>query len=406
MSNIKFSQLPNLANVQPSTIIPVVDNGVNYTVTATELADFVGGATGAGPGFQGATGPQGPRGPQGPTGATGIAGPTGPSGPAGAGATGVGSTGATGPSGPAGATGPQGIIGLTGATGIGSTGPTGPAGATGSGATGVAGPTGPLGPTGPAGATGSGATGVAGPTGATGTPGLTGNTGPQGPAGATGVAGPTGPQGPAGQTGPQGPTGPAGAGTGNSIVNGNTSISIPTANGNITTLAGGLQQMRVFNINAVGTGLTPVVVSGLQVENRTILSGNLAVQGQTTLATVTGGPFGNTTVGISLQNYSEGVGNTGNTGTLFVPNYSNGIVQRVTANNNFTLAAPLNIGVGQSITLIIQQDATGSRVMTANAVYKFAYGVRNLSTTALAIDVISIFYDGTNYLCNLVKGYN
>ena len=403
MSNIKFSQLPNLANVQPNTIIPVVDNGVNYTVTATELADFVGGATGAGPGYQGATGPQGPRGPQGPSGATGLTGPQGPSGPTGAGATGVGSTGATGPSGPAGATGVQGIIGLTGATGIGSTGPQGPAGATGSGATGI-GSTGPQGPTGPAGATGSGATGATGPQGPQGTPGLTGNTGPQGPAGATGI-GSTGPQGPQGPAGNTGATGPAGAGTGNSIVNGNTSISIPTSNGNITTLAGGIQQMRVLNINGVGTGFTPVIISGLQVENRTLLSGNLSVTGQTTLATVTGGPFGNSTVGISLQNYSETVGNTGNTGTTFVPNYSNGIVQRITANNNFTLAAPLNISTGQSVTLIITQDATGSRVMTANAVYKFAYGVKNLSTVAGSIDMLSIFFDGTNYLCNLVKGY-
>ena len=164
--------------------------------------------------------------------------------------------------------------------------------------------------------------------------------------------------------------------------------------------------MSVLNINGVGTGLIPVIVSGLQVENRTLLSGNLTVSGQTQLATVTGGPFGNATANISLVNYSETVGNTGNTGTLFIPNYVNGIVQRITANNNFTLGAPLNLGIGQSVTLIIQQDSTGNRVMTANAVYKFAYGLKTLSTTANAIDMISIFYDGTNYLCNLVKGYS
>lgn len=404
MSNIKFTQLPNLANVQSTTIIPVVDNGVNYTVTANTLAAFTGGATGAGPGFQGATGPQGPRGPQGPTGFTGATGLQGPTGPAGAGATGIGSTGPQGPTGPAGATGPQGLIGLTGATGVGGPqGPRGPAGATGAGATGVAGPTGATGPSGPAGATGAGATGAQGLQGATGPEGLQGNPGPQGP------AGPVGPQGPAGATGltgPQGPTGPAGAGTGNSIVNGNSSISIPTANGNITTVVNGIQQMSVLNTNAVGTGLTPVVVSGLQVQNRTVLSGNLSVSGQTTLSTVTGGPFGNATTSVNFTNYSETVSNTGNTGTLFVPNYQNGVVQRITANNNFTLGAPLNMATGQSITLIIQQDVTGSRTMTANAVYKFAYGVRNLSTASQAIDMLSIFYDGTNYLCNLVKGYN
>ena len=384
MSNIKFSQLPNLANVQPNTIIPVVDNGVNYTVTATELADFVGGATGVGPGYTGATGPQGPRGPQGPTGATGLTGPQGPSGPTGAGATGVGSTGATGPSGPAGATGVQGIIGLTGATGIGSTGPQGPAGATGSGATGI---------------------GSTGPTGATGTPGLTGNTGPQGFTGATGIgaSGATGPQGPTGATGV---TGATGSGQANIIFNGTSNVSIPASDGNITMSAGAYANVvRVLNIDP-GAGFTPVIVTGLQVVNKTLLSGNVDIQGRVILSnTITGGTFGNATVGVSLQNYAENTTSPGNTGTLFIPNYQNGIVQRITANNNFTLGAPLNMAAGQSITLIITQDATGSRTMTPNGVYRFAYGVKTLSTTASSIDMLSIFYDGTNYLCNLVKGY-
>ena len=80
-------------------------------------------------------------------------------------------------------------------------------------------------------------------------------------------------------------------------------------------------------------------------------------------------------------------------------------MQRITATANFTLQAPSGMTAGQSITLIITQDATGSRLMTPNGVYKFAYGVKGLSTTASSIDMLSIFYDGSNYLCNLVKGY-
>jgi hypothetical protein len=60
---------------------------------------------------------------------------------------------------------------------------------------------------------------------------------------------------------------------------------------------------------------------------------------------------------------------------------------------------------GQSITLVIAQDGSGNDIMTPNAVYKFAQSVNTLSTAANAIDVLSIFYDGSNYLCNLVKGY-
>lgn len=117
------------------------------------------GATGAG--VAGPTGPSGANGlpgSVGATGATGSQGPTGPSGPTGA----NGSAGATGPAGSAGATGPTGATGSVGNTGTagatGATGSIGPTGATGSvGNTGVAGATGPTGA--------RGATGVTGPSG-------------------------------------------------------------------------------------------------------------------------------------------------------------------------------------------------------------------------------------------------
>jgi len=114
---------------------------------------------------------------------------------------------------------------------------------------------------------------------------------------------------------------------------------------------------------------------------------------------------GNLTVTSNIIAYVEQTTSGFTTGTSFTPTYSNGIVQNVTANNSFILAAPSGMVAGQSITLIITQDSTGSRIMSANSAYKFAYGVNTLSTAANAIDVLSIFYNGTNYLCNLVKGY-
>jgi hypothetical protein len=107
----------------------------------------------------------------------------------------------------------------------------------------------------------------------------------------------------------------------------------------------------------------------------------------------------------TLNPYVETTAAAVNTGASFTPTASAGPVQRVTATANFALNAPTGMVTGQSITLVIRQDATGSRLMTPNAVYRFAYGVKTLTTTANAIDVLSIFYDGTNYLCNLVKGY-
>ena len=46
MSNIKFSQLPNLANITANTIVPVVANNQNFTVTATTLQTYINSTTG------------------------------------------------------------------------------------------------------------------------------------------------------------------------------------------------------------------------------------------------------------------------------------------------------------------------------------------------------------------------
>ena len=46
MPNIKFTQLPNLGNVTATTIVPVVDSGVNYQVTGANLQTFVNNSSG------------------------------------------------------------------------------------------------------------------------------------------------------------------------------------------------------------------------------------------------------------------------------------------------------------------------------------------------------------------------
>jgi len=131
----------------------------------------------------------------------------------------------------------------------------------------------------------------------------------------------------------------------------------------------------------------------------------LAAYGANTFSSTGNVTTGNLAVTANITSYTERTTTQGNTSTSFTPIYSNGIVQRITATANFSLQAPSGLSAGQSITLIITQDGTGSRAMTPNGVYRFAYGVKTLSTTANSIDMLSIFYDGTNYLCNLVKGY-
>ena len=64
-----------------------------------------------------------------------------------------------------------------------------------------------------------------------------------------------------------------------------------------------------------------------------------------------------------------------------------------------------NLGTGQSVTIIITQDGTGSRTATFaetdSTAVKFAGGAPTLTTDGNAIDVVTIFNDGTSHLGNI-----
>ena len=82
-----------------------------------------------------------------------------------------------------------------------------------------------------------------------------------------------------------------------------------------------------------------------------------------------------------------------NTATIF--NY------RLTG--NITLNSLTNAVAGTSVTLILEQNISGSKILTSTM--KFAGGVKTLSTTGGAIDILSIFYDGGTYYASLSKAY-
>ena len=62
-----------------------------------------------------------------------------------------------------------------------------------------------------------------------------------------------------------------------------------------------------------------------------------------------------------------------------------------------------NPQTGTSITLIMTQDGTGNRTLTSSM--KWAGGNKTLSTAATTTDIVSVFYDGTNYWAALNKGW-
>ena len=94
----------------------------------------------------------------------------------------------------------------------------------------------------------------------------------------------------------------------------------------------------------------------------------------------------------------------GTTGTL-TPDPANGSVQKITLTGNITINALGGTpAAGDSVTLIIVQPSSGNYTLTSTM--KFAGGTKTLSTTSNYIDVVTIYYDGTNYLANLATNFS
>lgn len=146
-------------------------------------------------------------------------------------------------------------------------------------------------------------------------------------------------------------------------------------------------------ITAVSQDITPSLGGNLNVNNQSIIStsnGNIILAPNGTGRTVT-----------NRLNYNEAVHSLGTNSGTIAPNAANGNVQTITLNGNLTLNAFTSPVAGQSITLIVNTGGTGR---TLSSTMKWAGGEKTLSTTNTT-DIISIFYDGTNYWASLSKDF-
>jgi hypothetical protein len=107
---------------------------------------------------------------------------------------------------------------------------------------------------------------------------------------------------------------------------------------------------------------------------------------------------------ITNINYNETIYTSGSTTGTITPDAANGNVQSITLTGNITLNNFANAVSGQSITLIVKQPASGGP-LTLTSTMKWAGGIKVLTETANAIDIITIFYDGTTYYANLSTSY-
>lgn len=164
-----------------------------------------------------------------------------------------------------------------------------------------------------------------------------------------------------------------------------------------------------------GTGITitngviaTTVTSGIasvSADTTPSLGGNLNVNGQQIVSVSNGNivlaPNGTGMTMLNNIEYHEKIHSLGTTSGTIAPDVANGNVQTITLNGNLTLNAFTNPIAGQSLTLIINTNGTG-RTLTSSML--FANADKTISTTSTR-DIISVFYDGTNYYASLSKGF-
>lgn len=193
---------------------------------------------------------------------------------------------------------------------------------------------------------------------------------------------------------------------GNLDVNGNDIVStsnanidiVPNGTGDVTLQADTIQvgdSNANVTITTNGTGdLTLNTNSGTN-------SGSIVIEdaanGDISLT-----PNGTGQVQTANLQYDEDIHDLGTTGGTITPDVANGNVQTITLNNNLTFSAFSNAVAGQSLTLIIDTNGTGR---TLTSTMKFSGGTKTLSTTD-TFDIMTVFYDGTNYFANLVTNFS
>ncbi len=109
------------------------------------------------------------------------------------------------------------------------------------------------------------------------------------------------------------------------------------------------------------------------------------------------------------KDYAEDVATTSDSGTSFSSNtltldVQDGNAFEITLNDNVTTWTISNLVAGKAttITVILKQDGTGSRLMNATQINSTTFktvgaGGLTLTTDASAIDIVTVVFDGTNY---------
>jgi hypothetical protein len=122
------------------------------------------------------------------------------------------------------------------------------------------------------------------------------------------------------------------------------------------------------------------------------------INGTTGITTDGLGVTGNTTVTgeVSITGPSRGNITTLTDAATITPDLDDSDIFTVTLGGNRTMANPSNITAGQTGSIFIAQDGTGSRTLTWGSYWEFSTGTApTLSTTASAVDRVDFIVRST-----------
>lgn len=138
----------------------------------------------------------------------------------------------------------------------------------------------------------------------------------------------------------------------------------------------------------VATAGSGISVTGTAIAN----TGVLSVNGNA-------GAISNVAVTNAVQSFTvaqRGTVSALTDGATITPDFAAANNFSVTLGGSRTLANPTNLTAGQSGTIVITQDGTGSRTLAYGSYFKFAGGTApTLTTTAAAVDVIAYYVESS-----------
>jgi hypothetical protein len=104
--------------------------------------------------------------------------------------------------------------------------------------------------------------------------------------------------------------------------------------------------------------------------------------------------------------YSDSIYNAGAVSGTVAFDRSSGTVHTCLLEGNLTISNIFNKSSGDNFTIILTQDNVGGRTLTMPNNYKFALGIKSLSTSPGAVDMINMMFIGPTVYVTLTTGYS